>query len=221
MKVTFLGHSCFQLMHGGVTLLTDPFLTGNPTASQAAQDTQADYILVSHAHGDHVGDAVAIAKQNNATVITTVELMEQIFAPAGVNCAAGNIGGTLKFPFGRVSFFQALHSCGLPGGIACGFVLEFDGRTIYFAGDTGLMTDMTLLRPRDIDLALLPIGDVFTMGPDQALEAISMICPEVVIPMHYNTMPPICQDADDFARRVSAQGIARPRILRPGESLEF
>lgn len=221
MKIKFLGHSCFLLELGSVTLLTDPFLTGNGTASQSAADTRADFILVSHAHGDHVGDAVAIARANHATVVTTVELAEQIFGPQEISCMAGNIGGTVSLPCGSVQFFQALHSCGLPGGIACGFVLEAEGKTVYFAGDTGLMSDMALLQDRRIDLALLPIGDVFTMGPRDALTAISMIRPGAVIPMHYNTMPPIRQDADAFARQVSAQGIARPILLRPGESTEL
>jgi L-ascorbate metabolism protein UlaG (beta-lactamase superfamily) len=221
MKLTYLGHSCFALEAGGVTLLTDPFLTGNPLAAKSADAVRADYILVTHAHGDHLGDAVAIARRCGATVVTTVELAEQIFGPQGVTAAAGNLGGTLAFPFGTVKFLPAAHSCGLPGGIACGFLITLGGKKVYFAGDTALLSEMAFLREEHVDAALLPIGGTFTMDPDDALRAVELIAPRLAVPMHFNTMPPIRQDGAAFCRRVEAQGVAHGALLAPGESREI
>ena len=220
MELKFLGHSCFLLDDGAHKVLTDPFLTGNAEAAVSAEQVEADYIFVTHGHSDHVGDAVDIAKRTGAPVCCTVDLAEGLFRPAGVQVQVGNLGGTIPMPFGSAKFFQAIHGSGVAGCLSCGFLFEMGGRKIYHAGDTALMSDMALLAEEKIDVALLPIGDVFTMGPADALRAVKMIQPKLVIPMHYNTFPPIAQDPDAFAAAVKAAGF-EARVLRPGETLSL
>ena len=220
MELKFLGHSCFLLDDGARKVLTDPFLTGNAEAAVSAEQVEADYIFVTHGHSDHVGDAVDIAKRTGAPVCCTVDLAEGLFGPAGVQVQVGNLGGTIPMPFGSAKFFQAIHGSGVAGCLSCGFLFEMGGRKIYHAGDTALMSDMALLAEEKIDVALLPIGDVFTMGPADALRAVKMIQPKLVIPMHYNTFPPIAQDPDAFAAAVKAAGF-EARVLRPGETLSL
>ena len=220
MELKFLGHSCFVLDDGAHKVLTDPFLTGNAEAAVSAEQVEADYIFVTHGHSDHVGDAVDIAKRTGAPVCCTVDLAEGLFGPAGVQVQVGNLGGTIPMPFGSAKFFQAIHGSGVAGCLSCGFLFEMGGRKIYHAGDTALMSDMALLAEEKIDVALLPIGDVFTMGPADALRAVKMIQPKLVIPMHYNTFPPIAQDPDAFAAAVKAAGF-EARVLRPGETLSL
>ena len=220
MELKFLGHSCFLLDDGAHKVLTDPFLTGNAEAAVSAEQVEADYIFVTHGHSDHVGDAVDIAKRTGAPVCCTVYLAEGLFGPAGVQVQVGNLGGTIPMPFGSAKFFQAIHGSGVAGCLSCGFLFEMGGRKIYHAGDTALMSDMALLAEEKIDVALLPIGDVFTMGPADALRAVKMIQPKLVIPMHYNTFPPIAQDPDAFAAAVKAAGF-EARVLRPGETLSL
>ena len=220
MELNFLGHSCFLLDDGTHKVLTDPFLTGNAEAAVSAEQVEADYIFVTHGHSDHVGDAVDIAKRTGAPVCCTVDLAEGLFGPAGVQVQVGNLGGTIPMPFGSAKFFQAIHGSGVAGCLSCGFLFEMGGRKIYHAGDTALMSDMALLAEEKIDVALLPIGDVFTMGPADALRAVKMIQPKLVIPMHYNTFPPIAQDPDAFAAAVKAAGF-EARVLRPGETLSL
>lgn len=220
MELKFLGHSCFLLDDGAHKVLTDPFLTGNAAAAVSAEQVEADYIFVTHGHSDHVGDAVDIAKRTGAPVCCTVDLAEGLFGPAGVQVQVGNLGGTIPMPFGSAKFFQAIHGSGVAGCLSCGFLFEMGGRKIYHAGDTALMSDMALLAEEKIDVALLPIGDVFTMGPADALRAVKMIQPKLVIPMHYNTFPPIAQDPDAFAAAVKAAGF-EARVLRPGETLSL
>ena len=218
MELTFLGHACFLLDDGSCKVLTDPFLTGNGLAAASADQVEADFIFVTHGHGDHTGDAEAIAKRTDATVCCTVDLAEGVFGPAGVKTQVGNLGGKIPMPFGSAKFFQAIHGSGAPGCLTCGFIFEMGGRKIYHAGDTALMSDMALLADEEIDVALLPIGDVFTMGPEDALRAVKMIRPKLVVPMHYNTFPPIAQDPEVFAASVRAAGF-QAQVLRPGESL--
>lgn len=218
MKLTFLGHACFLLDDGQHKLLTDPFLTGNPLAAVSADQVEADFIFVTHGHGDHVGDAAAIAKRTGAPVCCTVDLAEALFAHAGVETIQGNLGGRIKLPFGSVKFVPALHGSGVPGCLSNGFLFEVGGRKIYHAGDTALISDLALLAPEHIDAALLPIGDMFTMGPEDALRAAEMIAPQMVVPMHYDTMPPIRQDAQAFASAVRGKGM-QCYVLRPGESV--
>ena len=218
MELTFLGHACFLLDDGSCKVLTDPFLTGNGLAAASADQVEADFIFVTHGHGDHTGDAEAIAKRTDATVCCTVDLAEGVFGPAGVKTQVCNLGGRIPMPFGSANFFQAIHGSGVPGCLTCGFIFEMGGRKIYHAGDTALMSDMALLADEEIDVALLPIGDVFTMGPEDALRAVKMIRPKLVVPMHYNTFPPIAQDPEAFAASVRAAGF-QAQVLRPGESL--
>ena len=218
MELKFLGHACFLLNDGNCKVLTDPFLTGNPLAAANADEVNADLIFVTHAHGDHVGDAMAISKRTGAPVCCTVDLAESVMGPAGVETVVGNLGGRIPVPFGTVKFFQALHGSGAAGTLSCGFIFEMGGKKIYFAGDTGLMADMALLAEEEIDVALLPIGDVYTMGPQDALRAVKMIRPKLVVPMHYNTFPPIVQDPHAFAAAVEEAGF-RAKVLQPGESL--
>ena len=220
MELKFLGHACFLLNDGTCKVLTDPFLTGNGLSAASANEVDADFIFVTHGHGDHVGDSVDIAKRTGAPVCCTVDLAEGVFASAGVDTRVGNLGGRIPMPFGSVKFFQALHGSGVAGCLSCGFIFEMGGKKIYHAGDTGLMADMALLAEEDIDVALLPIGDVYTMGPADALRAVKMIRPKLVIPMHYDTFPPIAQDPDAFAAAVQAAGF-QAKALRPGESLSI
>lgn len=217
MNLTFLGHACFLLDDGRHRILIDPFLTGNPLAPVGAEDVAADYILVTHGHGDHVGDTVAIARRTGAVICCSVDLADGLFTDSDLQVVTGNIGGRIALPFGTIKFVSAIHGSGVPGALANGFVLEIGRKTIYHAGDTALTSDMALLAEDQIDVALLPIGDVYTMGPGDALRAVRMIRPKLTIPMHYNTMPPIVQDAEAFAAAVQANGFAA-NILQPGDS---
>lgn len=219
MELQFLGHACFLLNDGKTRILIDPFLTGNTLAAVSAEEVAPHMVFVTHGHNDHVGDAIAIAKRTGATVYCTVDLGEAIFAPAGIIAVTGNLGGWLKTPFGRVKFVSAVHGSGAPGCLCCGFLFEIGGKKIYHAGDTALTMDMELLRREHIDVALLPIGDVFTMGPEDALQAVQMIHPALAIPMHYNTMPPIVQDPDAFVHSVNRISGLAARVMAPGEKL--
>jgi L-ascorbate metabolism protein UlaG (beta-lactamase superfamily) len=203
---------------GNDRVLLDPFLTGNALAGAKAEDITTDYLCVTHGHGDHLGDGIAIAKRCKAKAVCTADMADSVFGPAGIDVIAGNIGGTVRLPFGSVKFIQAIHGSGIPGGLPCGFLIEMGGKKIYHAGDTALMSDMALLAEEEIDVAILPIGDVFTMGPKDAVKAAKMIAPKLVIPMHYNTFPPIAQDPDAFAEEVKKAGI-EARVLKPGETL--
>ena len=148
-----------------------------------------------------------IARRTGAPVCCTADLGNAVFAPAGVETIQGNLGGRMKLPFGSFKFTPAIHGSGVPGCLSCGFLFEMGGRKIYHAGDTSLTCDLALLEPEHIDVALLPIGDVYTMGPEDALRAAEMIKPQMVVPMHYDTMPPIVQDAQAFADAVRGKGM--------------
>ena len=217
MKLQFLGHACFLLDDGVHKVLTDPFLTG-AGRPEWAEKVDPDVIFVTHGHGDHVGDAAAIARRTGAPVCCTADLADAVFVPAGVACVAGNLGGTVRLSFGCAKFFQALHGGGAAGCPACGFLFEMGGRKIYHAGDTALMTDMTLLADEDIDVALLPIGDFYTMGPADALRAVKLIRPRLTVPMHYNTFQAITQDPEAFAAACKEAGFAA-KVLQPGEEM--
>ncbi|OAT81334.1 metal-dependent hydrolase [Desulfotomaculum copahuensis] len=227
MQVTFLGHAAF-LLAGSKSVLIDPFITGNPVTVSKVQDLHPDLILVSHGHDDHLGDTVEIARQSGATVVSVFELANFCMRH-GVGAHPMHIGGSHQFDGVRIKLTPAWHGSGLAtGGTAeylgtpCGFIITMDGHTVYHAGDTGLFGDMNLISRRQaIDLALLPIGDNFTMGPDDALEAVQLLQPHTVIPMHYNTWPLIAQDASRFKQDVEAKTTARVAILNPGESYEL
>ncbi len=220
MKISFIGHACFMIEEGEYCLVIDPYINDNPTAKVKAEDLKPTHILVSHAHDDHLGDAVSMAKNTKAKVFTTNELSKRLECK-GVDTVGGHIGGKVKTEFGNVKYFQAFHGSGITGGFACGFIIEVGDKKLYHAGDTGLTKDMELLRDEGIDLAMLPIGDFYTMGPEDALKAVKMIRPEYVIPMHYNTFPPIKQDPEAFAKTVASKTDSKPLVLQPGESFEL
>jgi L-ascorbate metabolism protein UlaG (beta-lactamase superfamily) len=221
MKYTWYGHGTGLLEAGGKRLLVDPFFTGNPAAAISAEQAQADYILISHGHGDHVGDAVAIAKRTGATVIGNFEICNWAEAQ-GAKAHAQHLGGGHTHPFGYLKLTLALHGSGLPdgsyGGNPCGFLLTAEGQKAYLACDTGLFGDMKLIGEEGIDLAVLPIGDNYTMGPDDALRAAKLLQARNVIPVHYNTWDLIAQDAAAWARRVEAETSSKAHVLKPGES---
>jgi L-ascorbate metabolism protein UlaG (beta-lactamase superfamily) len=182
---------------------------------------EADYILVSHAHGDHLGDTVSIAQRTGATIVSNHEIATYA-GNQGLTAHGLHIGGGWDFPFGWVKLTIAHHGSSFPdgsyGGNPCGFLLTIEDKNIYHACDTGLFYDMKLIGEEGVDLAILPIGDNYTMGPKDALRAVQLIEPKVVIPIHYNTFPVVEQDAAAFARSVEAETKARCVVLKPGES---
>lgn len=220
--VTWLGHGAFQIETAGRTILIDPFLTDNPAASTTADAVKADAIIVSHGHGDHVGDTVAIARRTGAVVIANYEITEWLARQGVKNTHAMNTGGAHAFDFGTVKLTIAHHSSSLPdgtyGGNPCGVLLRLAGTTIYHACDTALFSEMHHLADEDLDLAILPIGDNYTMGPDDALAAVKLLRPKHVIPDHYNTWPVIAQDAEAWAERVRKETTAKAVVLKPGGS---
>ncbi|SHI85068.1 metal-dependent hydrolase [Lutispora thermophila] len=220
MKIKFIGHACFLIEEGEYSLLFDPFISDNPLAAVKESEVNPTHIFVSHYHGDHKGDALDIAKRTNATIFSTNEIGAE-FRKSHNNVMAGHIGGKAKTEFGSVKFFQAFHGSGIEGGHACGFVVDFMGKKIYHAGDTSLTKDMELLKSYNIHVALLPIGDFYTMGPEDALEAVKMIKPKYVIPMHYNTFPVIKQDPEVFAKAVKEETFTRAIVLNPGDQVEI
>ena len=217
--LTFLGHSCFLLSNEQTSILFDPFLSDNPFQIRKPSDIACTYVLVSHGHADHLGDAVSIAIKNDATVISTAEVA-RLCGEQGCKNHAMHLGGKHVFDFGYVRVTLAFHGAGVPGGHACGFLVNFYGTTVYFAGDTALFNDMALLaRLESIDWALLPIGDNYTMGPDDAVEAVAMLKPRHVIPMHYNTWPIIAQDPEQFKHKVETHLNIPVVIAKPGDSV--
>lgn len=224
-KVTWLGHAALVIETGGYQILVDPYLHDNPAASTNPDTIRADYILVSHGHGDHIGDTLAIAKRTAAQVITVNEIAVWL-RNKGVNTHGQHLGGGFKHPFGYLKLTLALHGSGLPdgayGGNPAGFLLTtLEGKKIYMAGDTGLFGDMRLIGEEGIDLAFLPIGDNYTMGPDDALRAVKLLQPLHVIPIHYNTWGLIGQDPIAWAQRVQAETDAQVHVLQPGESFQL
>jgi L-ascorbate metabolism protein UlaG (beta-lactamase superfamily) len=225
-KVTWFGHATFALEINGIKVLIDPFFTGNPIASITADGVDADYIVVSHGHGDHVGDTVAIARRTGATVISNFEITNWL-VQQGVGedkVHPQHIGGGFTYPFGYLKLTIAHHGSCLPdgsdGGNPAGLLFSLtDGKKVYFACDTGLFYDMKLIGEEGIDLAVLPIGDNFTMGPEDALRAVKLLGPKVVIPVHFDTWELIAQDPHAWAKRVETETDSRCVVISPGEAI--
>lgn len=225
MRIKFLGHACVQVQ-GSKTILIDPFLSGNPAAAVGPNEVQADYILVTHGHGDHLGDTVEIAKRTGARVIAMVELANWLNGQ-GVDAMGMNVGGAYRFEDGlQVKVTPAWHSSQLPDGTPCGlaagFIFWLDGLCFYHAGDTGLFGDMQqVIAPHNLDWAFIPIGDYYTMGPDDALTAAKWLNAKNYLPIHYNTFPLLRQDAGAFKAAVEAETPAECTVLAPGEAVEI
>ncbi|MBC6990402.1 metal-dependent hydrolase [Hymenobacter sp. BT491] len=226
MKLTYYGHSCFLAEIGGAKVLFDPFIRPNALAKDVDVDKiEADFILLSHGHGDHVADAEEIGKRTGADLVGMFEVLGW-FGPKGLKATYGmNIGGKTKLPFGTVKLVAALHSSSMPdgsyGGLAGGFVIEAEGKTFYFAGDTALTYDMKLIGEQyKLDFAILPIGDNFTMGIDDALIAADWIGTTKIVGMHYDTFPPIKIDHDE-ARTKATQAGKELVLMRIGETIDL
>lgn len=225
--ITYIGHSAFILESEGQVVAIDPFITGNPVATISADEVNPNTILITHAHNDHVGDAVALAERTGATIITTVELAN-FLATKGVKTIGMNFGGSTEFEGLTVKITPAWHSSSytdgdkvVANGIPAGMLVTFAGKKIYFAGDTCLFLDMQLIGEAGLDLAVLPIGDFYTMGPEDALRAAKFLRPKAVLPCHYNTFPPIKQDGEAWGKTLEEQTAAKAVVLKPGESWEF
>lgn len=225
-KLTFHGHATFSIeTDDGTNLVIDPFFTDNPGFTGSVDDIEADFILVTHGHYDHVADLVGLAERTGATCIATFEIAT-FLENQGLNVSPQHIGGGVQYPFGYVKLTAALHGgmVNLPGAesfttLPAGILINFgSGQRLHHAGDTGLLMDMQLLKGK-VDVAILPIGDRFTMGPEDAVTAVDFIEPKVVIPCHFDTWPPIEQDAQAFADAVGDR--ASVQVMAPGDTYDF
>jgi L-ascorbate metabolism protein UlaG (beta-lactamase superfamily) len=223
VKLTYHGHSAWEIETAGTRIWIDPFLTDNPRSDIATDEVTADFIVLSHAHADHLGDTEAIAARTGARVIAMNELALYLGAK-GLSVDALQIGGGMDFPFGRVKLVPALHSSSFEGaymGTEAGILLRDNaGTVLYHAGDTGLFSDMRLIGRAGLDVALLPIGDKYTMGPDDALTAVELLQPRLAIPMHYDTFPFIAQDAEAWKRAVEERTDTKVLVMQPGGTCE-
>ncbi len=224
-KFTYVGHATYILDIGGKQVIVDPFFTSNPLTELSADEVAADFILVSHGHFDHVEDTVAIAKRTEAKVISNFEIVDWLQKQGIENAHPQHIGGGFNHEFGHVKLTIAHHGSMLPdgsnGGNPAGFLITAEGKTIYLACDTALFSDMQLYGQAGIDLFVTPIGDNFTMGPDDALHAVKLVKPKIAVPCHYNTWPPIEQDDAAWAKRVEAETDTKAQVLAPGASIEL
>jgi L-ascorbate metabolism protein UlaG (beta-lactamase superfamily) len=228
MKATFLGQSAVYLEFDNTRIAIDPFLTGNPKAGAKAEDLDPDFVIVTHGHGDHVGDTLPIVKRTGAIVITTYELSLWL-ENQGAKVSGQNHGGWCKYPFGAVKFTPAIHSSSVMGedgnpiylGEPAGALIQAGDKVVFHAGDTALFSDMKLIGDDlPIDLAFLPIGEHYVMGPKDAAKAVEFLHPKAVVPIHYGTFPPLVGDPKEFARLAQGKG-AQIHILEPGESVEI
>lgn len=228
MNLQFLGHSGIRLRasdtNGRYEVVIDPFLAHNPATPVKPGDLRPSHIVITHAHGDHWGDTETIARASGATVVSSAEIANYA-ERKGLQGHGMNVGGSHRFDFGSVRFTPAWHSSSFPdgtyGGMPMGVVIEMGGLRVYHAGDTALFTDMRLIGRLGLDVAMLPIGDNYTMGPEDALEAVRLLAPKRVIPIHYDTFPLLKQDAEAFRRRVEDETDATCIVLKPGEDVEL
>ncbi len=223
LEIRFLGQSCFELKAEGTTVLIDPFLTGNPKGAARAEDMEPDVILLTHGHADHLGDTVEIAKRTGATVVAIKELADEIAGDGVESVLDPLFGGTVTFDWGSVKMVAAVHSGVTPKGTVhppAGLLIEFAGRLIYHLGDTALFSDLKLVgrKGRRIDLAIVPIGGHYTMDRFDAVVAVELIAPDLVIPCHYDTFPAIEADPQAFKADVQQAGFAEVAVLEPGGS---
>lgn len=223
-KITWYGHATLGLETAGYKILVDPFFDGNPASPVKAEAVTADFILITHGHDDHLGDTLAIAKRSDALVISNYEIAEWL-DERGLRTHAQHLGGGHLHPFGYLKLTFALHGSALPdgsyGGNPAGFILTLkNGKNIYIAGDTGLFGDMRLIGDEDIELAVLPIGDNYTMGPADALRALKLLSPRRVLPIHYSTWELITQDAQAWSKQAAQTGV-QVHLLKPGESVKI
>ena len=227
MRLTYFGHACFRLEIAGVRLVLDPYLKDNPHGRVAPATVPCDFVLCTHAHEDHIGDALELAQLHGATIVAPYELAEY-FSAQGAKALDLMPGGGIDLPWGRLQMTPAVHSSALelPGGenrfmgVPCGYVVRASGRAVYHAGDTALFGDMQFIGRGGLDLALVPIGDRYTMGPADAVEALNLLRPRLAVPMHYDTTEKIRQNPHAFAERAAASGHT-VRVMGAGEILEI
>lgn len=219
VKLTYYGHSTFMLSNGEISIVFDPFFNGNTWEKAKPEDIKCQYIFISHGHGDHYGDADLIGKANDALVISTAEVAHKA-EEAGLKAHAMHLGGKHDFEFGSIRLTPAFHGAGIQGGHAAGVIVTFYDKTLYFAGDTAFFSDMQYLnRFGQLDYALLPIGDNFTMGPEDALLAASLIKADVTIPIHYKTWPVIDEEPDAFVAELKAKHNQKGLVVEPGSTI--
>ncbi|MCA9031326.1 MAG: metal-dependent hydrolase [Planctomycetaceae bacterium] len=226
VSVRWLGHACWEVRHGEQSILIDPFLNESPTAPCKAEDLSPDLILITHGHFDHIADAASIAIRTGSPVLACYEIATWLTQQHQVpNTIGMNLGGGIDLQWVRVKFVQAWHSSQLPdgsyGGNPGGFIIELADKRIYLAGDTALFSDMKLIGEEGLDVAILPIGDNYTMGPSDSVRATKFLSPKQVIPCHFDTWPPIAQDAQAWAHEIRSQTMAQPIVLAPGESFQL